>query len=110
MFLSLRTYVEGLAQTPAGGRVVQAAGTVDRRAREGCVVFHVGSVEEVRQEGSILTIEGNADPPRRTRRRQVMRKLRVGIVLTASEVSRPPADHPPAARAGTSARGGLTGL
>jgi surface antigen len=61
------------------------------------VVFHVGSVEEVRQDGSILTIEGNADPPRRTRRRQVMRKLRrVGIVLTASEVSRPPADtHQP---------------
>jgi hypothetical protein len=62
MFLSLRTYVEGLAQTPAGAGWFKRRGRWTVELARGCVVFHVGSVEEVRQDGSILTIEGNADP------------------------------------------------
>lgn len=102
MFVSWCTYMEGLslkastakgfAYTPAGAEWFKREGRWTAAPARGHVVFfdfpgdnvnrisHVGFVEEVRADGSIVTIEGNTDERGGRTGGQVMRKLRrVGI-------------------------------
>jgi hypothetical protein len=102
MFVSWCAYMEGLplnastskgfAYTPAGAEWFKRQGRWTSAPARGHVVFfdfpgdhvnrisHVGFVEEVRGDGSIVTIEGNTDERGGRTGGQVMRKLRrVGI-------------------------------
>jgi peptidoglycan hydrolase-like protein with peptidoglycan-binding domain len=102
MFVSWCTYMEGLplnastakgfAYTPAGAEWFKRQGRWTAAPARGHVVFfdfpgdnvhrisHVGFVEGVRGDGTIVTIEGNTDERGGRTGGQVMRKLRrVGI-------------------------------
>jgi hypothetical protein len=103
MFVSWCTYKEGLAlsattskgfaYTPAGAAWFQGRRRWTARPAAGHIVFfnfpgdnvnrisHVGIVESVRPDGSIVTIEGNTDERGGRTGGKVMRKLRrIGIV------------------------------
>jgi putative peptidoglycan binding protein/CHAP domain-containing protein len=103
MFVSWCTYQEGLAlpastakgfaYTPSGASWFKRRGRWTMRPAEGLVVFfdfpgdsvdrisHVGIVEQVRPDGTIVTIEGNTDERGGRTGGKVMRKARSsGIV------------------------------
>jgi hypothetical protein len=103
MFVSWCTYSEGLAlpastakgfaYTPSGAQWFKSRGRWTMRPAKGLVVFfdfpgdsldrisHVGFVEDVRPDGTVVTIEGNTDERGGRTGGQVMRKARrAGIV------------------------------
>ncbi len=103
MFVSWCTYMEGLplpattekgfAYTPAGARWFQQQGRWSTRPEKGSVVFfdfpgdgvdrisHVGFVEDVEDDGTVVTIEGNTDERGgRTGGQVLRRRRRTGIV------------------------------
>ena len=119
MFVSWCAYMEGLAlpastskgfaYTPAGAAWFQKRGRWTATPAKGHVVFfnfpgdhvdrisHVGFVEEVQSDGTILTIEGNTDERGGRTGGQVMRKLRrVGIIgYGVPDYGRPSPDRSP---------------
>ena len=103
MFVSWCTYMEGLplpattekgfAYTPAGAQWFQKQGRWSTRPGKGHIVFfdfpgddvnrisHVGIVEDVEADGTVVTIEGNTDAAGGRTGGQVMRRRRrSGIV------------------------------